>query len=478
MTDAADMLDLSQSPLPELPPVSLLLADLLSSDEAEVEQLMQRLSDAPELAEDSLHFINSAVFQPRRTLSDLRRAAVLFGTHNATRLCFTVSVLRHFSALPLGGLDHDSYWLRVLLSAAAARLLAERESGVAADEAIFVASLQTLGMLHIDAKLPEFYHSFGEQWPSRPQQRALETTRCHCEHGQLSGAMLKRWGITGDLAEALVLNAIDAAETPNSKAEKLAFIAGLAALIAELPFCNAPDQLLQQLHHHCQQGLAWQDGQLAMQLHLFRNLLPTLQPQAERLRISSAALMRIDRRARDILQLPRITAASRHAASEPPQKHRDKAVSEVSEAIDPATGLYNRHIFPQLLQTAINRCEFDQQALSLVVIQVDKFSEQQPQSNANALLEVIAQTLERFIRKDDIAARINDATFAIALPDAPHTAAVGICQRLEEQLEKVLEKPGSTAPSVTVSSRHCTADEENSYPNAQQLLAKSGAIAS
>ncbi len=450
-----NVMDLNHSPLPALPAASLLLADLLRSEEPEVDQLVQLLADTPELTEGSLNFFNSALIQPRRTLSDMRRATVLFGTRNTIRLCFAISVFKHYSALPTAGLERDSFWLRILLRAAAARLLAELEADLVADEAILVATLQSIGMLHIDALYPDFYLEIAETWPSRQQLRAMEVEQFGIDHGQLSSSMLSRWGIDGDITEAVALSQLDEPLLEIGKAEKLAFIAKLASLIAELPFSREPDAILQKLHYHCREELRWIDGQLAMQLHLFRNLIDTLQPLTEQLNISSTLLVQTEHRSRDILQPQRIDAASKHSPPPLPQKHREAGVSEISEAIDPLTGLYNRHAFPELLEATLHNCEFDQQPLSLVMISIANFpslQEAYEQTHCEGLLSEMAQIIESRTRKDDMLARVADATFVCALPGSGPTEAAAIARRLLAAAENYCEtaEPGARLISNVV----------------------------
>merc|ERR1712005_86616 len=110
-----------------------------------------------------------------------------------------------------------------------------------------------------------------------------------------------------------------------------------------------------------------------MQLHIYRNVFSELAPLAQRLGIERSAYERIAQLSRERLQPRLVDAAFRAPAKPAPKLHREADVQEVSDAIDPLTGLYNRASFPELLQNALNNGEYDQQPLTLVMLSVSNF---------------------------------------------------------------------------------------------------------
>ena len=155
--------DINDSTLPAPTPASLLLADLLRSGEFEVQQLTQILEGTPGLAEDTLNFVNSPIFQPRRPHSDVHRLAVLLGARTVAALSLATTIAQSYAKAGTQGLDQHNFWLRVMLCATAARLLSELDKSLPAEEAIIAASLQDVGMLVIDHLLPAFYPANTDQ---------------------------------------------------------------------------------------------------------------------------------------------------------------------------------------------------------------------------------------------------------------------------------------------------------------------------
>lgn len=470
----SDSLDLSDPRLPALLPVIPLLVDLLREQDIAPEQLVHLLSDTPGLAEDTLNFINSPVFNPKRPLVDIRRATVLLGSRSIAILGLAASLIDSYKKQPLNGLRHNSFWARILFCAVSARLIAEREEDIAVDEAIFIASFQDIGMLVIDTLEPGFYASIAQHWQSHTDLKLLESEYFGCDHAAISTAVMRQWGLADALAEAAALSHLSEPPLSKGKTERLGCIARIASQMADLPFSNDPDLILRQLHSECIDGLQWQDGQLAMQLHIYRNVFSELAPLAQRLGIERSAYERIAQLSRERLQPRLVDAAFRAPAKPAPKLHREADVQEVSDAIDPLTGLYNRASFPELLQNALNNGEYDQQPLTLVMLSVSNFpriARERGDESSHQLLADVARVLDRHTRRDDLVARISDAIFAIALPDAPGTASAAIAQRF---VASVTEALSEDFPEARIHAVPATQEERQPYLSAQALISDTG----
>ena len=470
MYGQGDSLDLSDPRLPALLPVIPLLIDLLREQDIAPEQLVHLLSDTPGLAEDTLNFINSPVFNPKRPLVDIRRAAVLLGSRSIAVLGLAVSLIDSYTRQPLNGLRHNTFWARVLFSAVAARLISEREDDIAVDEAIFISSFQDIGMLVTDALEPGFYTSIAQQWQCHTDLKLLESEYFGCDHAAISTAIMRKWGLPDELADAAALTHLSEPPVSTGKTERLGCIARIASQMADLPFTNEPNLILQQLHGDCTNGLQWQEGQLAMQLHMYRNAFSELAPLAQRLGIERTTYEHIAKLGRERLQPRLVETAFRAPPNPTPKLHHEADVQEVSDAIDPLTGLYNRASFPELLQNALNNCEYDQQPLTLVMLSVSNFpriARERGEDVSHKLLAEVARVLDRNTRRDDLVARISDAIFAIALPDAPGGAADGIAQRF---IAKVTDALAAEFNEARIHAVPTSQEESHAYLSAQALL--------
>ena len=444
--------DINDSTLPAPTPASLLLADLLRSGEFEVQQLTQILEGTPGLAEDTLNFVNSPIFQPRRPHSDVHRLAVLLGARTVAALSLATTIAQSYAKAGTQGLDQHHFWLRVMLCATAARLLSELDKSLPAEEAIIAASLQDIGMLVIDHLLPAFYPANTDQGDDHNAIATRERNEFGIDHSALSQSILEKWGLPEAICNATGLSHLNEAPLRNNLAEQLGFIARLASLAADLAFSSDPDAILQRLHYHCLNELEWHSGQLTMQLHLFRSAYNELRPLADRMKIPAAVFQKAGQHLREALQPRRIENALKASDELPkPDKHKARDVSEVSESIDPITGLYNRHALTSLLQNELNRCEYDQQALSVFLVGIRHYSvirECISEEDNVAFLQAIAKRVDRHCRRDDIVARITDADFVVVCPSAEAEACPAICQRFISQFESAAADTENASPDI------------------------------
>jgi diguanylate cyclase (GGDEF)-like protein len=120
---------------------------------------------------------------------------------------------------------------------------------------------------------------------------------------------------------------------------------------------------------------------------------------------------------------------------------------------DPVTDLYNRRYLEETLPRELRRATREQQALSLIMIDVDHFKEFNDKFShdaGDALLRSLARQLKSRTRGQDIACRYGGDEFLLVLPGA--SLEVG-CQRAERLREEVkrMEIDQDLVSLVTVS---------------------------
>ena len=109
---------------------------------------------------------------------------------------------------------------------------------------------------------------------------------------------------------------------------------------------------------------------------------------------------------------------------------------------DPLTGLPNRVLFMDRLQSSLERARRREQRLALIYLDIDGFkpvNDTYGHHVGDALLKQIAQRLEERLRREDTAARLGGDEFALILENAvkpPEEA-----QRIGDELIDVLKQP-------------------------------------
>ncbi len=88
---------------------------------------------------------------------------------------------------------------------------------------------------------------------------------------------------------------------------------------------------------------------------------------------------------------------------------------------DPLTGLFNRRYMEESLEREIQRCDRQQQPLSIAMIDIDhfkRFNDSFGHEAGDTVLRELSQFLQRYVRGSDIACRYGGEEFTLILPEA------------------------------------------------------------
>jgi len=120
---------------------------------------------------------------------------------------------------------------------------------------------------------------------------------------------------------------------------------------------------------------------------------------------------------------------------------------------DPLTDLFNRRYLDETLPRELRRAERDQQALSLIILDVDHFKEFNDKFGhevGDSLLRSLAAHLNSRTRGHDIACRYGGDEFLLVLPGASLEVACQRAERLREETKALGD--GSVCLSLGVAS--------------------------
>ncbi len=125
--------------------------------------------------------------------------------------------------------------------------------------------------------------------------------------------------------------------------------------------------------------------------------------------------------------------------------------------IDPATGLYNYFYFQSRLKEEKERSDRFGSKLSLIMIDIDGFIEDQ---EMGGLFRQIADIIIEQVRAVDIVSRYNQSKFAIIMPNTSGEAAE-IAERIRAFVEKADFDGGKATVSAGLATYPTNADDEN-----------------
>jgi diguanylate cyclase (GGDEF)-like protein/putative nucleotidyltransferase with HDIG domain len=132
--------------------------------------------------------------------------------------------------------------------------------------------------------------------------------------------------------------------------------------------------------------------------------------------------------------------------------------SRITEAArsDPLTGLINRRAFEELLDLELERAERAGKPLSVIVGDIDalrRVNEQEGPAAADAVLQAVAESCQKWKRRIDHAARVGGDEFALLLPETDERGAFLVAERLRRAAHRSFgEAPISVALSFGIAS--------------------------
>jgi len=132
-------------------------------------------------------------------------------------------------------------------------------------------------------------------------------------------------------------------------------------------------------------------------------------------------------------------------------------VQSILAKTDGLTGISNRRLFDEMLETEISRMHRSGGPLSLLILDVDHFkafNDTYGHMAGDECLKRIAEVLLKNInRASDLAARYGGEEFVGILPETDYVGARSLAEQIRSDVEslKILHKSSSTADHVTVS---------------------------
>jgi diguanylate cyclase (GGDEF)-like protein len=150
-------------------------------------------------------------------------------------------------------------------------------------------------------------------------------------------------------------------------------------------------------------------------------------------------------------------------------KRSNELLLELSNT-DHLTGLFNRRYLMETLDKELQRCERKGGNLSLIILDIDHFkavNDTYGHLQGDVVLQKVALSMQKELRSYDIAARYGGEEFVAVLPDAVHTEAIFVADRIRQAIQAI-KFNGTLAPlSITVSlgvstfpARDCTTMDE------------------
>jgi diguanylate cyclase (GGDEF)-like protein len=110
---------------------------------------------------------------------------------------------------------------------------------------------------------------------------------------------------------------------------------------------------------------------------------------------------------------------------------------------DGLTGLNNRRFFNERIEDATSKALAEKGSLSLIMVDIDdfkKYNDTYGHPEGDLLLKIIAGTMERMVREQDIVARYGGEEFAVILSNTNNATAMQIAERIRQSIADIFPK--------------------------------------
>lgn len=121
---------------------------------------------------------------------------------------------------------------------------------------------------------------------------------------------------------------------------------------------------------------------------------------------------------------------------------------------DPLTGLLNRRVFQEKLQTAVARADRKELPITILIIDIDKFksvNDTYGHAAGDLVLENLGKLLHQLTRKYDLAARLGGEEFLILMDEANLETGIKRAEEIRSQIEKMDNEFEGVSIHITVS---------------------------
>ena len=135
------------------------------------------------------------------------------------------------------------------------------------------------------------------------------------------------------------------------------------------------------------------------------------------------------------------------------------ATRQVISYVDELTGLHNQRWLARILPRYIMRSSKDQQALSLLAVEIDRYEELQADYGtelSDFVRYSVAQSLVNHARPSDMIARLDEHRFIVILPETDSAGAQAAARRLRQRIGQspIVIPDECVLPAATVSIGH------------------------
>jgi diguanylate cyclase (GGDEF)-like protein len=462
--------------LPSPPAIAIQIVQLANEPEIDLDRIIHLLNSDPALSSKILRTANSPLYPYSKKIESLHQALMVLGLNATISLALSFSLIKSLQAKKGSGLDYALYWKRALVAGTASRALGKICKVAEIEELYLAGLLQDIGMLALDLVFPDLYASHKSPQTDHDSLGSYEKEVLGITHGAVGSWLLTQWNFPDRLRLA-VGGSDDPSRIPtHDERANFASCVALSGNIAEIFLRETSDEYIHDLKKQAQSLLGLSPESILEVLENLKAQLPEIvglleadlqpwnDPQAILEQARESLLIRSLQAIKQVeeLQISNATMADQFEHLEENHRH------------DALTGALTRAHLDKCLATAFEQAIENQECLTLVFGDLDKFksvNDTYGHQAGDVVLQSAVQLLMLKLRGTDIVGRYGGEEFVLILPKASQQAAEMVCERILKAFRETTHETSSgQSITVTISLGLATHTPGQPYSNISDLL--------
>ena len=230
--------------LPTLPGVAMRILDAVGKSQISLKEIADILSTDPPLSAKVLKLINSPFYGLPIKITSVQRAINLLGLNTVKNLALSFSLLNEHKNGGSGDFDYTMFWKNSLVSAIAAKTIAQKTFPDFEEDAFFLGLLHNIGVLALWQCFPDKYRLVLDKIKDgHCTYHEAEDDIFGCNHMDVGRYLAKSWGLPETFISPIGHHhQPDKLKTKKSDIRKLTQILHLSSLFGDL--FHHPDKRL------------------------------------------------------------------------------------------------------------------------------------------------------------------------------------------------------------------------------------------
>jgi len=450
------------------------VVDLANDPEADLGRISRVISLDPAMSAKMLRTANSPFYGQRRKSQNLRQAIMVLGLNATITLALGFSLVKTFEQPISAGIDYPKFWRRTLLSAIAARAVAEAKNRPYKEELFLAALLQDIGILALDRHQDSFYRDLPEE-ASHDAIAAYERERLGSDHAEVGAWLLRSWSIPSLLCDAVEGSHRALSLEVKTDVDTFMQSVALSGVLAD-GLVHSTGEVPLRTVSEAEKELLQIDGQtLGEIVEKIKAQIPETESLFERNIMAAWEFDGLMGRAREVLLMRSLDTLREFQRLT--EAHTLLAVhtEELRKASlrDGLTGLFNRRYFDEKIAEELAQARACGWPLSLIFADLDQFkkvNDTYGHQVGDEVLRAAASLLAQSLRDGDVVARYGGEEFVAVLPGTNAPEALMVAERIAGTFRKHIHSIGPYRIKVTVSIGVVTDDNDDGFADVGELV--------